>query len=100
MDRISRTKRYPKAKQIYISDEVWKKAGEVLREVGISRSSYIEITLRHLVRLDSEPSKKVYNDVMEDLWSAAKDKTLKKVEAIEEEIVKKKRGRPKKQGAE
>lgn len=100
MEKISRTKRYPKAKQIYISDEVWKRAGEVLREVGISRSSYIEITLRHLVRLDSEPSRKVYSDVMDDLWGVAKEKALNKVEAVEKEVIKRKRGRPKKQGAQ
>lgn len=83
------SKRYPKAKQIYISDDVWKKAGEVLKDVGISRSAYIEITLRHLVRLDTEPSRKVYEDVMNDLFAVAKEKTLDKLDSIEKQIMKK-----------
>lgn len=83
------TKRKPTAKQIYIDDDVWKRAGEVLKDVGISRSQYIEINFRHLARMDSEPSKQIYGAVMDELFAVAKDKTIDKVEKFEKEYKKK-----------
>jgi antitoxin component of RelBE/YafQ-DinJ toxin-antitoxin module len=85
------TKRNPKPKQIYLDDDVWKKAGLVLKEVGISRSQFIEITFRNLARMDTAPSRTVYGAVMDDLFELAKEKTLDKVMAVEKEVMKPKK---------
>lgn len=82
------TKRNPKPKQIYMDDLVWKRAGEVLKDVGISRSQYIEISFRQLARMDTEPSRVIYGAVMDELFAAAKDKVVNKVVKAEKEVLK------------
>lgn len=90
------TRRNPKAKQIYIDDLVWIKAKEVLKDVGISRSQYIEISFRQLARLDTAPSREIYGAVMDELFAAAKDKVVEKVVQSEKAIMKEGRKKGKK----
>lgn len=67
-----------KVKQsITIDKETWDKAGEVLLDIGISRSRFIEITFRNLYRGHEQTFEKVTNDLFGDLFKESA-KGLKK----------------------
>lgn len=100
MGRTGRKVR-PKPKNIYVSDEIWDKAKEVLDEVHISRSQFIEITFRNLIKVNTAPSKAVYQAVMDDLWKVSRDNTVDMIVKAEKEVlapVKKRKTKPKKEG--
>ena len=68
---------------ITIEKETWVKAGKILEEVGISRSRYIEITLRHLYKGQEQTFQNVTNELFKDLFDssskiAEKRKKMKK----------------------
>ena len=53
---------------ITINKETWEKAGKVLADIGISRSRFIEITLRNLYKGNEQTFEKVTNDLFGDLF--------------------------------
>lgn len=53
---------------ITIDKETWDKAGEVLLDIGISRSRFIEITFRNLYRGKEETFEKVTTDLFGSLF--------------------------------
>lgn len=57
---------------ITLDDEVWKKAGEVLESVGLSRSKFIEITLRGLARSAGTAFGDVVGDINMELFQSAR----------------------------
>lgn len=100
MVKIERKKR-PTPKNIYVSDDIWIKAKELLDEVRISRSQFIEITFRNLLRVNKVPSKELYQSVMDDLWKVSRDNTVDELVKIEKEVLaplKKRKTKPKKEG--
>ena len=48
---------------ITINKETWEKAGAILNDIGISRSRFIEITLRNLYKGHEETFAKVTGDL-------------------------------------
>lgn len=63
---------------ITVDLDVWNKAGEMLKEVGLNRSSFIEITFRNFVRLEKVPVGEAFEGVMQDLYSAQRDRSQTK----------------------
>lgn len=58
---------------ITINKETWEKAGKVLADIGISRSRFIEITLRNLYKGHEE----TFSKVTEDLFGSLMDESAK-----------------------
>ena len=54
-------------KSITIENEIWDKAGMILKEVGLSRSRFIEITFRSIVGSDTNPFQKVSEGIVQDI---------------------------------
>jgi hypothetical protein len=63
---------------ITVDLDVWNKAGEMLRDVGLNRSAFIEITFRSFVRLEKTPINEAFKCVMDDLYSARSEKSQAK----------------------
>jgi len=59
-------------RNITIDPDVWDKAGEMLKAVGLNRSAFIEITFRSFVKVDKVPIMEVFQGVLEGLQDAQK----------------------------
>lgn len=64
-------------KNISIDSEVWEKSGEVLAGIGMTRSKFIEITLRGLMRSQMTVYSDVCNGLFGDLVQNSKIKKKK-----------------------
>lgn len=64
-------------KNISIDSEVWEKSGEILGGIGMTRSKFIEITLRGLMRSQMTVYSDVCNGLFDDLVQNSKIKKKK-----------------------
>lgn len=54
-------------KSITIENEIWEKAGIALKEVGMSRSRFIEIMFRSIVGTNENPFQQVAEGIVMDI---------------------------------
>lgn len=54
-------------KSISIENEIWDKAGVALKEVGLSRSRFIEIIFRSIVGTNENPFQQVAEGIVMDI---------------------------------
>jgi antitoxin component of RelBE/YafQ-DinJ toxin-antitoxin module len=72
--------KYEKKRQIiYMDKEVWRAAEGIFKDVGISRSKFIELTFRQLIRSEKVPMKEVYEGIVEDMFESSSKLKKKKV---------------------
>lgn len=66
---------------IRIDDDVWEKAGPILKEVGLNRSRFIELTLKSLVdgreKTMEETMGALFEDMVNDALKVVKVKKTK-----------------------
>lgn len=83
-------KKKMRARQIYISDEAWLSAKEMLKGTRISRSVFIEITFRNMAKINNSPVESIYQGVIDDLFNVAKAGVKKDVNGVLEKLKKEK----------
>lgn len=54
-----------------LDKSTWDKAGEILSEIGISRSSFVNVTLTSLIKSAESPMSNVYDETAGSLFSLA-----------------------------
>lgn len=58
--------------QVSIPDDVWMAAGEVLGPIGISRSAFITIILRHVARSGKETVGETFEGIFQEVFREAR----------------------------
>lgn len=66
-----------KIKTVSVDAKIWDEAKIVLHEVGMTRSRFIELTLRQLVRSHTSSFADVTADIFQDVARAAVKKAMK-----------------------
>lgn len=65
---------------ISVEEETWEKAKDVLKQLGMKQSSFINIIMKSLVDSETKPMKDVYGDITEMLLKEVRIRKRKKQE--------------------